>query len=439
MHRDAFVLGRNYLLSLGGEGLQSGFHFGLNLLLIRLLVPYDYGVFAIVFILGGISLTYGNAMVSIPANVHIARLNGANAADFYDVVFGSVALVVCGVAAVMVTAGLALTIRNLAEAGAGGLFTGLWTLRNHLRNTMFARQAMSTGTLSDLCYAAAGIMLIVGLWWFRADALNATVVLLVLACANVIGIAVALLAAGRRIRISFRPGVRRLYRSVWPDIGWSLIWVTTWNIQGQGLMFLVAAIVGPAAYAPIAAGLVLFGPLRTGLGALINVIRPEFSSDLAANRHSRVRFTLFGAFGLVVAVCLALGAFIWLGWPVLTAHIYGEKFAGAAMPLIVTLAWINALVYVSYHVPLALVQAAREFKAVAISTTIGGIVGISLVTLLLEVSSVAWSLAGAAAGEAAALVYIWIAAVRILKSPRPIAGRAGGHEPRAPAVSEWHS
>jgi O-antigen/teichoic acid export membrane protein len=52
--RDIIRLGRSFLLSLGGEGLQSGFHFVLNLLLIRLLSPHDFGVFAIAFVLGGI-------------------------------------------------------------------------------------------------------------------------------------------------------------------------------------------------------------------------------------------------------------------------------------------------------------------------------------------------------------------------------------------------
>ena len=37
----------------------------------------------------------------------------------------------------------------------------------------------------------------------------------------------------------------RRYRAIWSDVAWSLVGTTTWNVQGQALMFLVAAIVGP--------------------------------------------------------------------------------------------------------------------------------------------------------------------------------------------------
>src|SRR5436853_6511939 len=90
--RDIVRLCRNFLLSLGGEGLQSGIHFVLNLVLIRILSPHDFGIFAIAFVLGGLSLTYGNALVSTPAAVLIPRLKSRRAADFQAVVFGSVAL-----------------------------------------------------------------------------------------------------------------------------------------------------------------------------------------------------------------------------------------------------------------------------------------------------------------------------------------------------------
>jgi O-antigen/teichoic acid export membrane protein len=418
---DAAALGRKYALSLGGQALQSGFHFVLNILLIRELTAYDYGVFAIVFILGGISITYGNALVSTPANIRIARLRSPRAVAFLDVAFGSVALSICLGVAVLVALGLWLTIDRPGESLAGGAFVGIWTLRNHVRSTMFARQRASTVTLSDGFYTATGAALVAGLLWLRPVVPQATMILLFLTAANAVAITAALAMLRHPIRISLRRGVRRSYCALFGEIGWSLIWVTTWNIQGQGLMFLVAAITGPAAYAPLAAGIVLFGPLRTGVGAFINVMRPEFASGLAEERHRQVKLTLFGSFALIASVCVAYGAGVWMSWPLLAQYVYAAKFANASMSLIVFLAWLTAFLATCYNVPLALVQAALDFKAVAISTITGGLVGMASVVLLIAFSTVAWSLAGAAAGEAAALAYICVAALRVLSRSRPTA------------------
>src|SRR6185369_5511054 len=140
--------------------------------------------------------------------------------------------------------GLWVTIGSPGEAWAGGAFVGLWTIRNHLRNVLFARGAMNVTMMADFSYAVGGSLLNLMLYLLRPELIQATTVLVVLAVANLLGIAVALVPTRRRLRFSLGRSVRRRYRSVWRDIGWSLIWVTTWNIQGQGLMFLVAAIVG---------------------------------------------------------------------------------------------------------------------------------------------------------------------------------------------------
>src|SRR5207244_10601627 len=131
---------------------------------------------------------------------------------------------------------------------------------------------------------------------------------------------------------------RNRYRAIWMDIVWSVIGVTTWTIQGQAPMFIVAAIVGPAAYAPIAAGMVLFNPPRTALGAFINVVRPEFAAGLMHGRHRQVKLTLFSSSAVITLSCIAFGAAIWLSWDALNAYIYGVKFSMASMPLIETLA-----------------------------------------------------------------------------------------------------
>src|SRR5262249_3380840 len=110
-------------------------------------------------------------------------------------------------------------------------------------------------------------------------------------------------------------------------------------------------------------------------------------------------------------------------------------------PLIVTLAGMSAVASPSYHMPLALVQAAREFKTVAIATIAGGLVGLAAVVVLLLVSTVAWSLAGIVAGEGVCLVYLWVGrapswgAAAGDAMPRPQRLMSGGHrKPPCPAI-----
>lgn len=438
LHRQVLLLGRNYLLSLGGETLQSGFHFILNLFLIWALTPYEYGVFAIVLILGGISLTYGNALVSVPAAVHLPKLRSPGAVDFQDVVFGSFATAISAALAIIIAAGLWLTVGRPLEAAIGGALVGLWTLRNHVRVTLFARQAMVLTALSDLSYAAGGGAMIAILFWLRSGALQVPAVLAVLAAANAIAIMVALIARGAPVRVSFRRSVRARYRAIWSDIVWSLIGVTTWNIQGQAPMFVVAAFAGPAAYAPIAAAIVLFNPLRTALGAFVNVVRPEFATGLALGLHRQVQLTLLSSSAVIALCCLAFDAAVWLGWDVLNAHIYGDKFSNVSMPLIAALAGLSAIIYLSYHVPLSLVQAARGFKTVAVATTLGGVVGLAAVVIVLLFSTVSWSLAGFAAGEAVCWTYLWASALRVL-SRMPARSRAAPVAGRSEPVTVRHA
>jgi O-antigen/teichoic acid export membrane protein len=420
MPRDIIQIVRNLLLSLGGEGMQSSFHFILNLFLIRVLTTFDFGVFAIAFVLGGVSLNYGNALVSIPATVQIARLKSRGAADYQDVVFGSIALLIAVAIGLVVAAGLWLTTGQPIKALAGGAFVCLWTLRNHVRTVIFARRIMPAATFSDFSYSLSGIVFVALLLWLRQGSPQVTDVLWALAAANAVAITVAFRALGVRPRVSFRASVWQRYRTIRSDVGWSLLGAATWSVQSQALLFLVAAIAGPAAYAPIAAGMVLFSPLRPAIAALINVFRPEFAAALAEGKLGRLRLMMYSLCAIIVLSCLTAGGVVWLGWPYLEAHIFGGKFAQAAMPLIVGLSGLSAIIYFTYYVPLALIQAAGQFKPVALATTFGGAIGLASVSVLLSVTSVAWSLAGMVAGEAACGIYLWIAAQRILRGhPAP--------------------
>ncbi len=426
----AIAIGRKLVLSIGGEGLQSAFHFILNLVFIRTLTTYQYGVFAIVLILGGIALTYVNALVSVPATVYIPKARSRAAVAFLDVVFGSEALAVAVLAAVLVTAGLALWLGTLAEAGAAGVFVGAWTLRNHVRVRIFSSERTSIVVIADIVYVVSGLMMI-GLWfWLQGSVPQVTAALLLLATASIFATIVAFVLFGRPVRVSFRRSVVRRAWTLRYDVAWSLFGVTSWNVQGQGVMFLTVALVGPAAYAPIAAGLVLFNPIRPVLGALLNILRPVFAGDLAAKRFGQIRLVLFGSAGAAVLLSLLFGAVIWSCWDLITHYVYGAKFAADSMPLIVFFAALSSVIVFSYQVPLALMQAAGRFRTIAVATTLGGVTGLVSILAILTYSTVAYALAGAAAGEAMCSIYLWGAALQTLRNPPTLKGADRGEAQR---------
>jgi O-antigen/teichoic acid export membrane protein len=418
-----FGLARRFAFGLAGEGMQSAFHFLVNLALMRVLPPSEYGLFAIVFTLGSLGLTYASALVATPATILIPRCRNRGTAELHDVMLGSVALALALAAALLVGVGLVAWSGDPAVAALGGLFVGLWALRAYVRAALYARRDAARVAGSDLAFAASGVTLGLSLAFvgIGSDAGRLAAAFGVLAGANLAGIAAAFTGSGRRVRVSARRAIRRRYRRHWPMLSWSLVGVTTSNVQSQFQTFLVAALAGPAAFAPIAAATILLAPLRLAVGALIAMVQPDFAAALAEGRIDRVRALLAGSFALVLAACLGYGAALWLGFDLLRAHLFGASFGGEPMGLITCLAWAIALGYLSYMLPKALIEAAGGFRLVATATLASAVVGIVCVSALLVTTSPAWSLAGVVAAEFVTLVCFWIQAARILgRSPRPM-------------------
>lgn len=424
MH-EVLRLGRRFILSLGGEGTQSAFHFLLNLFLIRLLNAHDYGVFAIVFVLGGVALTYCNALVSVPTAVHLPRLRSPGAGRYQEVMLGSIALLFALAVGIAVATGLFLTLRDLEQSLAGGTFVGLWMLRNHVRTVLFAYKKNAIATLADVSYTIGGVAFVALMLRLHSVGAGATSAIWGLALANLLGIAVALFVRRSPLRVSYGSSVWRRYRKIWRDVGWSLVGTTTWTIQGQALAFLVAAFAGPSAYAPVAAGALLFSPLRPAVSAFINVFRTEFVVAVAEHRYRRLSAIVHAVAGAVALACMGVGVGFWLGWPLLEKYVFAGKFADASMPLVVTLSGVAATLFLTYAVPLTLIQAAGNFRAVAIATSLGAVTGLAVTSILLSVTSVAWSILGLVAGEAVCGVYLWLAARDVLRA--------------AAAASAWQS
>ncbi len=426
MTRDKGLLAR-FVLILGGEFVQSAFHFALNIALVRTLTQYDYGVFSIVFLVGGIGLTYVRALAGVPAITFVPPRLGRAGAKAIEVTFGSGALLV----SVLIGAGVcvALLFTPQVHPLPGGLFVALWCLRSYLRLAFFAKRRPLESGLGDLTFALLGTGLAL-LLVHGDDARRIEGVFVALACAHAAGILVSLAALRERVRVSFGAPFRRRYGALRGKLGWSLLGVTTTTLQGQGQVLVAALIAGPDAYAPIAACLVLFAPLRLGASALGNMVQPEIAAHLASGDLTGARRLARRATLLLVAGCLAYGGLLLLGMPVIDAHLFAGRYAHEPLALITGLLWAVVTVSLAYGAPRLLLETAQDFRFLAGLSAASAAAGMAAVTLLLVVSTPAWSILGLLLSEtivlvACSAVFAPAGSARSVRTERRLAGSTG--------------
>jgi O-antigen/teichoic acid export membrane protein len=414
-----------FLVMVGGEGMQSALHFGLNIALLRMLPPQQYGVFAIVMVFGGLGLTYIRALTAMPAAIRIGRSRSRGAADAYDVTFGSGAFVLAVLIGLIVALVLRLWLGE--DAGSAGLFCGLWALRSHLRTSIFAHGRATPVAIGDALFTLTGAALTAMMLFLLRDGNRLQGAFAVLTLANAVGIAAMLAALRRKLRISLRASVRRRYALIWRQLGWSAMSVTTANLQGQGMALLVATIAGPAAYAPIAAALVLFVPLRLIATAVVNLMQPILSRHLGRGETAQAAWQARIGTALLVGAALLYGAAMLAALPLIRTRV----FDGTPMFVIGACALAMSAATMTYVMPRIILEIVSAFRAVTLITAAAAFVGMSMAAIILHVAAPAWSMLGAVASEAIVTLCCWSAMARVLNhSPARVMALVFGEERR---------
>jgi O-antigen/teichoic acid export membrane protein len=410
IERLASNLGGRYIVTLTGESVQSAYHFILNIILIRVFAPHEYGLFSIGFMIGVAANVYSSALFAIPATIYLPRKCGSSA-RVLDVTLGSMALAMCMVLSVVVGIGTWLWLGNLIGGFFAGGFVGLWALRNHIRAVVLVRRDTNgalSATLSDICYATTGAGLLVVISLVARIPLTAGSVFGCLCAANAMAILLWLRTQHSRIRVNLGARTFKRYGKLWPEVSWSLAGAVTTTIQGQCQMLLVAGFAGPAAFAPIAAGFVLISPIRILSGTMLNVLRPDLSRRSALGDLQSVRKMMLFTDGVLLLFCLAYGLFLWLAWPLLGDHLYARSFAAEPMGFIVGIAWLTGTTCCIYQPLLALGQVRSRFRDTTLATLVGGTAGCAAIWLLLLSFGPAVSTVGVFTGEAVTLFLLWM-------------------------------
>ena len=198
---------------------------------------------------------------------------------------------------------------------------------------------------------------------------------------------------------------------------WPVLSVTITNLQGQGMALMVAAMAGPAAYAPIAAALVNFVPLRIVSAGFANMLHPELSTLMAHRDFAKVGQRLRRWPPVLAGLGFLYGVAILIALP----FIEPGSLEGARFFEISVLAWVMSSLPMLYVMPRIWLEIVQDYRSIAILSAIAAAAGLLLVFVLLLTVSPSWALLGGALSEIIVLVGSW-AIVR----PRQRAAEAAG-------------
>ena len=391
--------------SVGAQALVSGFHFALNLLLLRMVSPYDYGVFAFAFVLAMFASAINNALISTPLTVYTPVIKDPTERRQQEAMFSTLnlllffSLVLCGAAyAYWAKMDGSVTIGVIA-------FVAVYSARHYSRSTGYARMRPLVTASGDAAYVISGLLIMLVLM-LSSPELFVGHVLLALAAANLVAMLLERYRLHGGSRKWFVWSRINSYGTVWEQSRWALAGSLTTLFLAQAHSVIITTVNGPNAYAPLAAGFVLFGPVRVALLTWQNMVKPELAVALSESRQLAVRRQIIVTTFLMAAAVLAMAAVLWLGWPWIHSFLYAEQYANQPMGLIVGLWSVITLFAACYNAPAAALQAMRDFRVLAMASIYGAVLSGVLVAVTLYYLSPEHTLLGILAAEGFMAAYL---------------------------------
>lgn len=387
-----------YLTAVIEQALWSLLNLGVNLLLIRITAPDEYGTFAfwanVAFMLASLqnAVTVTHLLVLPPGSgLSAERLPVERLMHAVTVVFlGLIALAVMGVATGLKAAG-----QELGEPAAA-LFVPAFLLQQYFRTLAFARGSPTTALTQTGVLLALSVAF-VALGEMLLHPLSANEILLLLGSAYaLVGLGGGRLATrGQGVRVSLAE--LRGFRAYLSQSGWLFLGVTTTEVLTRFYAFLVAGWFGAAALASLSATQLLLRPVPLLGTAWSSVAR----NDLVRRKDARD----WNGFQRMVLVALALGLAVaasWslvmhFAWPLVATHLYKGKYAEDGW--MVALWGVSAALSLAQTVISVPLQVLRAFKGLAIANTIASIAAASAMIVAMRLWGYGGAIGGTAAGQ----------------------------------------
>lgn len=401
---------KRLLVAVAGPMGVSVAHMGVALVLLSGVPAAEFGKYAFLQVI--IAFGYGllGALLISPVMVMLNREAKSQLGLLSSYLGASVVL--CAAAGLlMVLVGCLLGNSWYTALWFGMAATLLWW-RWFARGLLLAQHRKATVLISDAAYTLSLVGLTALAW--SLDWLGTTEFLLLQCVAGFVGLVLleprfwqAQWAARDFTWAPFVDGFRRHARH-------SLVGVVTTEATANSQAYFITALLGPAAFAPVAAANLIFRPSSMVNLALTQAERPVLGQALQLRQPSKAQEILrFMALAMTATMLgnIVLAGLI-VGWG--AGYILHEPLPPGVLALATILIGIKVAISCIRAQSSLLLQADGQFKPLAEATVISSIITLPLVGLGAWLGGVTWALIGALAGEViATALTVWYARKKV--------------------------
>lgn len=377
-------------------------HLLVQLVAVRRLEAAEIGTLA--FLLVIIQFGYGlsNALVSTPYAIAVnQREDGAE--QGFDFFFPMNLLLALSQGLLCAAIGWAMVGPWAALAfGLAGVFS---LLRWFGRANAYAHHTPGGAAISDMVYA---LLVIAGVGATLAVGARIELFGAVLAGAGLF----ALIPFGAGFLARHRPvGLGRAlaaYRPVWKrQSAWTLIGVITTEATSNAHSYIVTLFAGPAAFAPIAVGMLFFRPVNVCITALTQLERPRMAravgkgDDKSARGSARAFLAALVVIWVATAITAAL--ILWFFPQVIIKPTLSVQTVMIAVALCAALSLVQCL-----QAPMSvLTQARGAFKPLAATSVRSCFVGVGAVIAITLLAPSVYTIGGVVLAQLVMMIGIW--------------------------------
>ncbi|MCX8998433.1 hypothetical protein NOF55_15065 [Rhizobiaceae bacterium BDR2-2] len=396
-----------YGLSLAAPASVAAAHFLVQLMVLSLAPPAQFGQF--VFLMAAIQFGYGlsNALLSTPLTILRAHAPDDT---------GSAVLLAALNLLFAVAIGVVVLLLGFLTGGTDGwllpfsVFAVLAMVRWFGRAFNYAEMRPERAAASDILYAVA-LVAMTG-WLYFSGAFD----MAMLAAAFVVASLAGLLVLGPAFlqQHRFGSGLRFSdYGPIWKDQSrWTLLGVVTTEFTSNVHIYLVTLLAGAARFAPMGAASLFLRPVSLSITSLSQLERPAISRQIAAGDiraalASRRRFHILLLLAWAATAVLAAG--VWLYAPGL---IVKPDYSVSEIGTAVILYFLIALVLIWQEPNSVTLQAARAFRPLAFASVVSSLFSIAGVLAALAVAPPVYSLLAILAGQVVMALIIAVHARR---------------------------